>query len=467
MVDASASSSAGSRSPALHTSDKISPLRLLVVLWIALQVSIARGDSLDVAIDQPRKIVGFAVRGKTKLKLRLLPYLSHLEEGDYVRRRDEAKIERALISSDLFHTAEVTFEDAPGGVIVVATLRDRHSWLVAPTFYLQSGQRSLGVGYVDSNFRGLNQKAVLYGQIGERDNLIFGTFLDDNVRGTDLIIRADIYAYSKQIDEYVNPEDDATSTEIGRSARHNYLGGGFLLGWNCEWWCKIHLRQRAAYFFISDEARAPGGEFQPAPGTHGWDVTSQLWLNFDLRQQAFGVRWGPYLQLMGETSIPGLDDYDYSSALLRAYYSWLVFGSHQIELRTNVQIGRNLPVQEELVTGGVLDIRGYALDQFRGDVRTMARLEYSWPLLKISALRFRGIAFYDNAYIGFHFPRTDDKRNYLPTQAKGSSWFRSDVGIGLRMYVGWVVVPVLGLDIARGLEGKANQLVFEVGFTDF
>lgn len=440
-------------------------MRLVVVIWLAL-IATARADSLAVALDPPRKIVGFEVRGKTKLKLRLLPYLSHLEEGDYVRQRDIAKIERALISSDLFHTADVVFEDAPGGVIVVATLKDRHSWLVAPTFYLQSGQRSLGVGYVDSNFRGLNQKTVLYGQIGERDNLVFGTFLDDNVKGTDVIIRTDLYAYSRLVNEYVNPEDDETSTEIGRTARHNYVGGGFVIGWNCEWWCKIHLRLRGAYVTFED-SQAPDGTPLPNPGDDGWDVTQQVFFNFDLRQQAFGVRWGPYLQLMGETTIPGLDDYDYSSALLRAYYSWLVFGSHQIELRSNLQIGRKLPAHEELVTGGVLDLRGYALDQFRGDTRATFRAEYSFPIVKISALRFRGIAFYDNGYNGFHFPRTDGTRNYLATQTKGASWFRNDVGLGLRMYVGWVVVPVLGLDIARGLEGKSNQLVFEVGFTDF
>ena len=440
-------------------------LRLVLVIWLAL-IATARADSLAVALDPPRKIMGFEVRGKTKLKLRLLPYLSHLEEGDYVRERDIAKIERALISSDLFYTADVVFEDAPGGVVVVATLKDRHSWLVAPTFYLQSGQRSLGVGYVDSNFRGLNQKTVLYGQIGERDNLLFGTFLDDNVKGTDVILRADVYAYSRFVDEYVNPEGDETSTEIARTARHNYVGGGVVLGWNCEWWCKIHLRLRGAYVYFK-ESQAPDGTPLPNPSTDGWDVTQQVFFNFDLRQQAFGVRWGPYLQVTGETTIPGLDDYDYSDALLRAYYSWLVFGSHQLELRTNLQIGRNLPAHEELVTGGVLDIRGYGLDQFRGDVRATFRAEYSFPLLKVSALRFRGIAFYDNAYNGFHFPRTDGKRDYLPTQAKGSSWFRNDVGAGLRMYVGWVVVPVLGLDIARGLEGKGTQLVFEVGFTDF
>ena len=53
----------------------------LVVLLIALATSIARADSIDNALDRPRKVVGFSVRGKSKLKLRSLRYLSHIEEG--------------------------------------------------------------------------------------------------------------------------------------------------------------------------------------------------------------------------------------------------------------------------------------------------------------------------------------------------------------------------------------------------
>src|SRR5205085_2466536 len=125
----------------------------------------------------------------------------------------------------------------------------------------------------------------------------------------------------------------------------------------------------------------------------------------DVRQQAYGVRWGPYLQLMGVTTFPGLDDYGFSSALLRAYYSWLLFGSHQLELRTQLQAGRHLPVHEEMTAGGVMDIRGYALDQFRGDRRATFRVEYSVPLIKVSALRFRALAFYDSAWIGYRSQR--------------------------------------------------------------
>ncbi len=440
-------------------------MRLVIAMLIALAAP-AHADAISNALDPPRKVVGFAVRGGSKLEPRAVGYLLHIDKGDYVRDRDRPRLVETLISSELFETAKVTYETSGDGVIVVATLHDRLSWIVAPTFYLQSGKRSLGLGFVDSNFRGLNQKLLAYGQIGQRDNILFVTFLDQNVRGTDLTMRADIYAYTKDVSEYENPANDPTSTAIARTAQYNYRGGGILLGWNCGWWCKTDLRFRGAYVYYRD-SHAPDGTPLPAPSTDGWDVTAQYRLTLDARQHDHGVTWGPYLQLFGDTTIPGLDDYDYSAALLRAYYNWRLFDTHQLELRTNVQIGRHLPVNEELVVGGVIDLRGYALEQFRGDFRTFYRLEYSVPIVKIKALRFRAIGFYDNAFIGFYFPRTDLERNYLPTQQQGAHWFRNDVGVGLRVYVGWVVVPLLGFDVAYGIEGKAPQVVFEIGFTDF
>jgi len=437
----------------------------VVVLLIALAAP-ARADSLANALDRPHAIVGFKVRGKSKLKPRALGYLLHLDKGDYVRQRDTRELAGQLISSELFETAEVVLEPSGDGVVLVAILKDRHSWLVAPTFYLQSGDRSLGVGYVDSNFRGLNQKALVYAQIGERDNILFATFLDQNVRGTNLTLRADLYGYSKHVSEYENPPGDPTSTAIAREAQWIYEGGGFLLGWNCGWWCKTDLRLRGAYVAFRD-AHAPDGTPLPKPSNDGWDFSTQFRLTLDARHHDHGVTSGLYFQLFGDKTIPGLDDYDYALGLIRSYYSWRLFGSQQLELRGQIAAGRHLPAHEELVTGGVGDIRGYALDQFRGDYRMTFRAEYSVPIVKVSALRFRGIGFYDSADIGYRFRHVDGRRNYLPTQSDNAHWFRNDVGLGLRVYVGWVVVPVLGFDVAYGIEGKAPQVVFEIGFTDF
>jgi outer membrane protein assembly factor BamA len=212
-----------------------------------------------------------------------------------------------------------------------------------------------------------------------------------------------------------------------------------------------------------DAAKTP----LPTPERDGWDVAVQAELTADRRQHLFGVTWGPYVQLHLESSVPELDSYGYQVALLRAYYSWVLFDRQELELRTNVQIGRHLPFNEELTEGGVTDLRGYALDQFRGDFRTLARAEYSVPLFTFRMFALRAITFWDSGFVGNYFHDPSGKRDYLPSQAIGDHWLRNDVGAGLRVYVSSVVLPLLGLDFGYGLEAHNPEVYFEVGLTDF
>ena len=444
-------------------------MRLLLIALLLVATPV-RADTLRVAVspleDPPRKVVGFEVRGKSKLRVRALIYLAHVDEGDYLRDRDRPRIVRTLISSELFETVEVTYEDAPDGITLVATLVDKHSWIIAPTLYVLSGKRSFGAGYAENDFLGLNQKILLYGQIGDRESLLFGTYLDQSVRGTDLTLRFDVYLYRRILDEYANPQDDATSQDILRTTTSYYLGGGLLVGWNLDWWAIADLRVRGAYVYFR-EPHAPDGTPLPAPSIDGYDVSTQLRLTLDARHHYFGVTWGPYLQVLFDQTIPGLDDYDYGSALVRAYYSWRWWKTHQFELRTHLQVGRHMPIHEELVLGGPSDLRGYALDQFRGDARAMFRAEYSLPIAKWKFLAFRALGFWDVGYMGYQFRQPDGRRGYLPGQDDNASWLRNDVGLGLRIYVKRIVLPLLGLDFAYGIEGKAPEVYFQVGLTDF
>jgi outer membrane protein insertion porin family len=129
-----------------------------------------------------------------------------------------------------------------------------------------------------------------------------------------------------------------------------------------------------------------------------------------------------------------------------------------------------MPLHEELALGGVGDLRGYPTDEFRGDVNLVARAEYSFPLFKIRPwpwlpTAFRGLVFYDGGFDRFLAPRPAD-RLYLPGQLD-RSFFRDDVGVGFRVYVKSIVLPLVGFDIAYGVEARSPQFVFELGLTDF
>jgi outer membrane protein insertion porin family len=414
-----------------------------------------------------RPIVGFEVRGSSKLQPQTLAYLTHTAIGDPIGVADLPQLEQALLSSELFTSVAVSLEVASGtpspGAIVVATVDDKHSWIIAPTAFALPGNLAFGLGYAENNFRGLNQKFLLYGQLGTRSSLFLGSFLDPSFRGSQLTWRTDLYLFQRTISEFANPPGDPRSSAIERTTQATYLGGGALIGWRFLWWLVGDVRLRGAYVYFRDSKDA-AGQAIATPQHDGWDISLQTHLTLDHRHHRHGVTWGPYAQLTTDVAIPGLDSYGYQMVLLRAYQSWRLFDEHELQLRTGLGLGRQLPLHEELTLGGVSDLRGYDLDQFRGDARAMFRAEYSVPLFKVRFLAFRALAFYDTGYVGFHQRRTD--RDYLANQQGRGSW-RNDVGGGLRVYLNNIVLPLLGLDFGYGLEGRSPEVYFEVGLTDF
>jgi outer membrane protein assembly factor BamA len=414
--------------------------------------------------DVPRPIVGFAIRGDSKVLPRTLGYLAHAQLGDLVTAADLPRLQQDLLSSELFKTVAVALETAPGGVIVVVTANDKHSWIIAPTAFVLPGNEAFGIGFAENDLGGTDRKLLLYGQIGTQTSLFFGTFLDPAVRGSKLTYRLDLYAYRRSIDEYANPPDDPRSFAIARSTETTYLGGGALIGWNFLWWLAADLRLRGAYVYFRNPHDAANNPL-PSPEKDGWDFSLQAHLTIDHRHHRYGVTWGTYAQLDLEPSIPGLDSYGYQLMEFRAYQSWRLFEEHEFELRGFFDAARHLPLQEDMTIGGVADLRGYDVDQFRGDLRAAARAEYSVPLFKYKFFAFRALTFYDIGYVGFYEPRLDD-RVYLANQLD-QRYRRSDVGGGLRVYLDNIVLPLVGFDVGYGIEGRAPEVFFEIGLTDF
>ena len=413
----------------------------------------------SLAYGESRPLVGVRVEGKTKVTETTATRLSRVELGTAVDEAMLPQIEAALISSELFKTATAKLEEAPGGYILVVTLDDKLSWIVAPTVYVLPHTWAVGAGFAENNLFGAEKKLLLYGQGGNVTSLFFGTYFDPAVRGSPLQLRFDLYLLHRVVDEYDNDPALPTTYTIDRTSTLTFLDAGLLVGWRFYWWLIADVRFKPSYARYTDYGAV-------APDKDGWDVSVQNRLTLDRRQHHHGVTWGPFAQLMFETSVPGLDSYGYQLVWLRTYYSWRFFREHELEIRLQGNLGRHLPFHEEVTLGAAQDLRGYPVDMFRGDRRATARLEYSVPIVKWKMFAFRGIGFWDGGYVGFSW-RDPSHRDYLPTQTDGSYWIRNDLGVGLRLYVGSVVLPLLGLDVAYGIEGRHAEFYFEIGLTDF
>ena len=415
--------------------------------------------------ETPTPIVGFRVEGDSKVTDETLEYLSRMEVGDLVTEAQRSELERALVSSELFKSVAVRYEPAPGGVVVVATLDDKHSWIVMPTLYVLSSTWAVGAGFAENNLFGENKKLLLYAQLGSINSFFVAAYVVPSFRGTKLTMRLDTYLQRKQYEEYANPTDDPQSTALARVSTHGFLNVGAALGWNFRWWLNSEARVRGARVTYRD-AHVPDDRTMSlaVPSPNGLDLTAQLRTTVDRRHHHYGVTDGHYAQLSLELPMLGLTTYDYAAVSARVWLSWALWYEHEFELRTYGNVGYHLPFHDEFTLGAATDLRGYLSEQFRGDTRVLARAEYSIPIARWRSFSFRALGFADSGYIGFHF--TDPtQRDYLPGHV-GTGWFRNDVGGGLRIYFRNIVLPLLGLDVGYGIENRSPTLYFQVGLTD-
>jgi outer membrane protein assembly factor BamA len=358
--------------------------------------------------------------------------------------------------------------------------------VIAPAFYNQPTNVGGGIGFGENNLFGQNQKLLLYGQIATGDSFFIGAWVVPSIGGTRFYAQLDTYLKSARNIEYTAPDSyliDAMDVRPVRESRIHYLNFGAKLG--VELWrgVKIDTRLRAASVSFKDvrvmteegatiDDIAPGGDpnAPPAPGAEGMDVSHEVSLTIDRRANWYGLQTGRKYQVTLERGLPALgSDFKYwvlSSSAMRAYK---VLEQHNLVLKGLVSVGRDLPFQQEFLTGGT-SMRGWLNNQFRGDFRTLANLEYSVPVFTIKGFSVRGLAFVDSAYTTFLRTSTNTEqmtRHYLPdSQVRGFAGFKNSVGVGTRFYLRQIVLPLLGLDFGYGLEARDFQVYLAIGLTD-
>jgi outer membrane protein assembly factor BamA len=157
-----------------------------ILVVIVLVCALAGPAAASVAL--PR-ILSVEVTGNKKTRASTVRTIARVETGDVW---DPALAERAKIeleSCGLFQEVAVTWGPAEGGAHLRLKVRDKHSWIIAPTFYFQPGNIGGGGGFGEANLFGTNKKLLLYGQYASADTLFFGTFLDPRFRGSGIASR--------------------------------------------------------------------------------------------------------------------------------------------------------------------------------------------------------------------------------------------------------------------------------------
>ena len=452
-------------------------IKLLILVLGLFGSSVALAETVrEVVVVENNKTTDDTVR-----------FIADIEEGNTwgPGSRDAAIVE--MVSSGLFKDVDIFSEPHPkGGVKVTIVAKDKHSWVLAPTVYNQPTNKGGGVGFGENNLFGQNKKLLLYGQVATQDSFFIGAYIDPSIRGSAFHWAFDVYLKNQRALEYKVPTKFIESPDAVRQTKLRYLNAGAKIGVRLFRSLNLDARLRGAYVFYGDttlkndaqpgdvtEGAMPGDRLLD-PGIDGWDMSTELIVNFDRRANWYGISSGDKYQLVYEKALPGLSsDFDYWN--VRA--SWIrarkYFDRHNLVLRSAFGIGKDLPFQQEFVAGGT-ELRGYKNAQFRGDLKASFNAEYSvhlfsMPFPLLERLAVRGLAFYDSRYITFRdIEDSDTFRNYLPdAEDQGrAAPFKNAVGLGTRFFARSIVLPLLGLDVGYGLESGAIEVYFAIGLTD-
>jgi outer membrane protein assembly factor BamA len=452
---------------------------LLALVALGLAASGAHAQVIgEIVIDENTKTTDDTVR-----------YLARVREGDRFSPDDVAGIELALIDSGLFKEVQV-FYDVIGTaqdeevVRVTILVKDRHSWAVAPTFFFQPTNRGAGFGYGETNLFGENKKLIVYGQIATGDSMFIAGYRDPQVGNTPLLWQAELWLRRAREFEYAPPASLLTDSRRVRETRMNFLRAGARFGYTLFRSASLNWRLRGGYVFFTDTRLVEGAEVSditddpavtpddiPHPGVRGWDVWSRYDLQFDRRANYYGIVTGNYLGIQYKHGLPALgSDFDYWLAGVETAVAREPIRTHNLVLRSSVELGRDLPFHHERTSGG-MRLRGYPNDQFRGDFKAAANLEYSLPIFTIRGFSLRALGFVDSSYTAFlDIEETDEFRHYLPGHGErgrhGLAPFKNSVGLGSRLFWRQVALPLLGLDFGYGLESGALEVYFALGITD-
>jgi outer membrane protein assembly factor BamA len=440
----------------------------MVLVTLVLLTGVAHAQNRIVEID---------VRENTKTTDRTVIQISRLEIGDEWTAERGALAETELKSSNLFKHVLVAPEPGMGGIRVVIVARDKHSWVVAPTVYNQPTNKGGGLGFGENNLFGENKKLLLYGQVATGDSFFIGAYVDPAIRGSRFMWVVDVFMKSARSFEYAAPTELRESPANVRTSRLQYLNAGVIGGVTLFGDLTYHLRLRGAHvsypkFGLSDDAEPEDVTGDPAitdippPGTEGWDITTIQALTWDTRSNWLGVTRGNKFRLEYERAIFQLSDFDYSLVTASAEHNHVFFKSHNLNVRGRVGRGWRLPFQAEYTSGGI-SLRGYKNDQFRGDMKAAANVEYSVPIVNLWGVALRLMGFADLTYTTF-LATEHDTRNFLPdAEVRGMGPFRTSVGLGTRMYLKQIVIPLLGLDFGYAPETGSYEMYFAIGLTDF
>jgi outer membrane protein assembly factor BamA len=429
-------------------------------------------------------------------------YIAGVKIGMILTNELVEQMRERLLTVGLFKEVDVRWEPFllgidGGGVRLIISAKDKLSWIIAPIFSYSTGDYGGGLAYANSNVLGKNKKFLAIGEYTTQQKLLFITFLDPQIRNTRFYYRVDALLRRDSIWEYA--DGHTGNPRISRSTDVDTIGMAALAGVNFTRHFHLDLRFKVYYDNVNrstcynttnddgsgtpDVVAAQGG-YCRQPSSSGWDNTLTFDLGYDGRSNVYGVLHGLKVYANFQYGAEWLGTRsNYYLLKLDGMYAWRFFREHNLLLKLRAELQFDPPFKLEVEAGGVgqdiASTRGYLFRQFRGDTAVHATLEYILPLFTVKGLSVRAIGFYDtdltwfrdlpsqNSALARFVVRDHAFRDFLPDTPSGvvrDSW-HNGLGLGIRLYLRGVILPLLGVDFGYGLEANNYRFYLSIGST--
>ncbi|MFP2905658.1 BamA/TamA family outer membrane protein [Pyxidicoccus sp. 3LFB2] len=448
-----------------------------LVKWSAALLFGLLAPRVDARDEGPVQVVDeVVVRGPEKTLPETVQAFSRLDTGDGVTPEELIRAERRLVATGLFQEVRVSTEPTgPDRVRVILDVKDKASWVVAPTFALSSANVGGGLLYAENNLWGRAKKFATAAQVSTAESGLFAGYLDPNLFGLpQLKLSLEGQLRSDRVDEYRAGASQEDPVVVRRTRMNSASIAGELGVMLFE-----RVRAAAKYRLMRIDAKAPSDEeevtteaFSTGPSQR--DASLRLMVGVDTRQNLHAVMEGLNIEGSYEVSSPGVwSEFRYRRFGLLYRHGLRLLEEHNLVLRGEAVAGTELPFHQELVMGGN-SLRGFLHRQFRGDTRLSFTAEYHFPLFTVRSLAFRGVAFSDTGLMMWRDIPEDGQlrdvngrvvRGFLPDAEGGlkEATLAQGVGGGLRLYLRNVVLPLVGVDVAYGVNSGEFRFYLVAG----
>lgn len=458
----------------------LSPPRVLgtVVVCFVVLLSCA-GTAL--ALGEP--IVDVRVLGAVRTDESTVRSIAGVRIGDTLENETLALVRERLNTTGLFADVNVWWESQGEGVRVNIAVKDKFPWAPVPTGSWSANNRSIGLLFVHGNLFGWGKQMAIGARwaqldsgavLAYRDPALFQTWMYWELKGI----------YQRQI----IPENDPNQlVPLSPIRQTTYDAFGIEPVFGVAWFRRVRTQvswrldkvnyKRTEYFDQTTGVVDPN-IVGPATSKGGVVGIGRAAVAFDWRAREHAIMMGSAL---GGNLDVGSSAFDSDFTFWRASAFWeqgfRILRRHNLIYSAGGTVAHNLPIWWDPSSGGP-NLRGYLVQQFRGDSQVNAKVEYHFPLFSVGSLDFRALGFYDFSAIWFrdlppldpttgYFSRPDgDLRTYSPVLQTGLDRKRdlhNDVGGGLRFFLRSVAVPLVGIDAGYGLESKKWRFILVIG----